>query len=280
MDLELLRTFLEVNASRHFGQAAKDLHLTQAAVSARIKQLESTLGVRLFDRTTREIRLTPEGNRLVPYAEFMIAEWRKARQDVAIGGQERQIALGGSIRLWDIMLQRCLHQLHIELPELAIIAESHTPQELIRRLLDGILDVVFMLEPPQLEVIHINRFATISLGLYSSRPKASKDEAMRERYVMVDWGLAHALQHRQLFPDAPQPKFRMSDSRMALDFILTHGGAAFLPHEMVQARQKGKKLHLVSGSPRIERKAYAVYLINSAREGLIKKIVRIFEGAA
>ena len=85
MDLELLRTFLEVNRTRHFGEAAEALHLTQAAVSARIKQLESLLGVRLFDRLRRDICLTPEGHRLVRYADLLIAEWRKARQDVAVG---------------------------------------------------------------------------------------------------------------------------------------------------------------------------------------------------
>ena len=74
MDLELLRTFLEVHRNRHFGRASETLHLTQAAVSARIKHLESLLGVQLFDRLRRDIRLTPEGNRLVRYAERLLAE--------------------------------------------------------------------------------------------------------------------------------------------------------------------------------------------------------------
>ena len=62
MDFELLRTFLEVARLRHFGQAAEALNLTQAAVSARIKLLETNLGVRLFDRIRRDIQLTPEGH--------------------------------------------------------------------------------------------------------------------------------------------------------------------------------------------------------------------------
>ena len=48
--MTLLRTFLDVCRTRHFGQAAEALQLTQAAVSARIKQLENRLGVQLFDR--------------------------------------------------------------------------------------------------------------------------------------------------------------------------------------------------------------------------------------
>ena len=46
MDTELLKTFLEVSRTRHFGRAAESLYLTQSAVSFRIRQLENQLGVK------------------------------------------------------------------------------------------------------------------------------------------------------------------------------------------------------------------------------------------
>ena len=49
------------------------------------------LGVQLFDRARREIRLTPEGNRLIRYGNLLLSEWRKARQDVTAGGALRQL---------------------------------------------------------------------------------------------------------------------------------------------------------------------------------------------
>lgn len=67
MDIELLKTFLEVHKTRHFGRAADNLHLTSAAVSARIKQLEQYLGVTLFVRKRGNIQLTSEGERLLPW---------------------------------------------------------------------------------------------------------------------------------------------------------------------------------------------------------------------
>ena len=118
MDLELLRTFLEVNRTRHFGEAAEALHLTQAAVSARIKQLESLLGARLFDRLRRDIRLTPEGSRLIRHADLLISGWRKARQEVSFGGAQQQLAVGGSLRLWDVLLQDWFHRVRRHLPRL------------------------------------------------------------------------------------------------------------------------------------------------------------------
>ena len=50
MDTDLLKTFIEVSKTRHFGKAAENLYVTQAAVSSRIRQLESRLGVELFSR--------------------------------------------------------------------------------------------------------------------------------------------------------------------------------------------------------------------------------------
>ena len=229
MNLELLRTFLELNHTRHFGRAAEALHLTQAAVSARIKQLESLLGVKLFDRIRRDIRLTPEGARLLRHADGLLAGWRKARQEVSAGRFGEQLSLGGSLRLWDVLLQEWLHALHRRYPRLAIIAESHTPEVLTRRLLDGRLDIAIMLEPAQLEVLRIEEVALIKLAMVSTTSNASAETALSHGYVMVDWGLGHALEHRRMFPDAPEPQIRVGQAKMALSFLKTWGGAAYLP---------------------------------------------------
>ena len=69
MDTELLKTFMEVSRTRHFGRAAENLYLTQSAVSFRIRQLESVLGVELFSRQRNNIQLTEAGEKLMPLAK-------------------------------------------------------------------------------------------------------------------------------------------------------------------------------------------------------------------
>ena len=83
MDTELLKTFLEVSRTRHFGRAAESLYLTQSAVSFRIRQLENQLGVNLFTRHRNNIRLTAAGEKLLPYAETLMSTWQAARKEVA-----------------------------------------------------------------------------------------------------------------------------------------------------------------------------------------------------
>jgi len=277
MDIELLRTFLEVNRSRHFGKAAEALHLTQAAVSARIKQLESILGVQLFDRLKRDIRLTPEGHRLLRYADMLISGWRKARQDVSVGGAAQQLAIGGSVRLWDVALQDWFISLRRQMPEIATIAESHTPDLLTRRLLDGLLDVAFMIEPAQLDVLQIRKVGLIQLLLVSSETELSVEQALGEGYVMVDWGLAHAVEHRRIFPDVPEPHVRVGQSQIALTHLLNIGGSAYLPARVVADDIAVGQLYMVQDAPTIELTIHAVYPVRSGKADLINKALDLFE---
>ena len=277
MDIELLRTFLEVSRTRHFGQAAEAMFLTQAAVSSRIKSLEKMLGVQLFDRVKRDIQLTPEGHRLVTRADFLISEWRKIRQETSAGGAKQQLSVGGSLRLWDVLLQDWLIRMRTALPEIALIAESHTPDLLTRKLLDGVLDLAFMLEPPQLEVLQIRDIGGLALRLVTDRPDVTLEEALSTDYLMVDWGLTHALQHRRLFPDAPEPLTRLASGTMALSYIQALGGAAYLPESMVQVAVKDKSLFLVEDAPLIEHRVHAVYPVRTGRKALIDEVLMYFQ---
>jgi DNA-binding transcriptional LysR family regulator len=271
MDLELLRTFLELNRTRHFGRAAQALYLTQAAISSRLKSLETQLGTTLFQRNRREMRLTPEGARLIRHAERQIAAWRAARQDVSLAEATEQLVIGGSLRLWDVLLQRWLHDLRRTYPDLAIIAESQSPDLLTRRLIDGTLDVAIMLEPAQLDIMQVRQIAELELICVSSMQGLGIEQALARDYVFVDWGLTFGLDHRRAFPDAPEAMTRVSQSKMALEYISSVGGSAYLPKRLVQKDVEFGLLHEVDDAPVFVRKAYATFPVRSLRTNLIEQ---------
>lgn len=275
MDLELLRTFLELNRTRHFGRAAESLFVTQAAVSSRLKSLEDQLGVTLFDRSTREMRLTPEGGRLIRHSEKLIAAWRAARQDVSLAEASQQLVIGGSLRLWDVLLQRWLHDLRRNYPSLAIIAEAQTPDYLTRKLIDGTLDVAILLEPAQLDIMQIREIATVEFILVSSDHGLSVDQALEDNYVFVDWGLSFGLDHRRTFPDASEAITRVSHAKMALEYISLIGGSAYLPRRMVDKDVEMGLLHEVENAPTFTRQAYATFPVRSPRLDLIEKSLEL-----
>ncbi|WP_447556507.1 LysR family transcriptional regulator [Vreelandella sp. EE22] len=80
MTVKQLRAFLAVAQTLSFTQACERLHLSQPALSLAIKGLEETLGGKLLIRSTRSVRLTPEGESLLPLAKHLLAQWENTEE--------------------------------------------------------------------------------------------------------------------------------------------------------------------------------------------------------
>ena len=260
MDTELLKTFLEVSRTRHFGRAAENLYLTQSAISSRIRQLEESLGVALFTRTRNDIQLTPAGVRMTKYAESILSTWNRARQDAALKAEDREsLAIGGMFSLWDIVLQDWLGRVHASHPALALQAEAGSQDVLVRKLLDSAIDLAFMWEPPQMAELELEEIGQIRLVLVSTRADQSVDQAMRGSYIKVDWGTSFSIAHAHHFPDIPPPILRVSHGRMALALLLQgEGSAAYIAEPMVQEHLVNGALYRVVDAPALDRAFHAV----------------------
>ena len=79
MHLDDLSLFLRVAHAQSLSEAARHLDQTPAAVSSRLKRIEEELGVRLVERTTRSLRLTPEGERFRQTCDTMTAAWSRGQ---------------------------------------------------------------------------------------------------------------------------------------------------------------------------------------------------------
>ncbi|MDY6979700.1 MAG: LysR family transcriptional regulator [Pseudomonadota bacterium] len=273
MDIHDFATFLEVSRTRHFGQAARNLCITQSTVSARIRQLEQQLGTPLFIRERNNIQLTPAGEKMLAYAETITTAWNRARQEVGISQAGKlPLSIGGIISLWDILLQQWIQHLHQQHSELALQGETHGNEILIRRTLGNTLDIAVVFDAPQNDNLVVRELATIKLILVASRP-GSAAEVMQQDYILVDWGTSFLTRHAQEFPDQPMPALRIGQGRIALDFILNCGGSAYLAEQMVQPHLDAGRLQRIDDAPVIERSAYAVYNSQNEKLDLIEQLL-------
>lgn len=83
LDSRKLLAFVTLTQTESFTLAAKELGITQSAVSHSIKSLEMELEVRLLDRRGRQLKLTPPGKQLLNHANRILADMEVARADLA-----------------------------------------------------------------------------------------------------------------------------------------------------------------------------------------------------
>jgi len=230
LDTELLKTFLEVRKTRHFGRAASNLFITQAAVSARIKQLEELLGATLFMRRRNNIQLSSEGERLVPHAQMVLMALARAKQDLAQEDSDsRRIRLGVRTGLWGVALQDRLLALQAEIPQLLPHVDSLEPDSLTRMLLDRTLDLAILFEPPSLPELDTVAVGQLTLKLYSSRTGETVEDALSGDYIAMDWGGGFARFLDCRFDEPIAPVLQTNISFLASYSLVSKGGACFLP---------------------------------------------------
>jgi DNA-binding transcriptional LysR family regulator len=145
VEIRQLTYFVTVAEELSFGRAAQRLHIVQPAVSQQIRRLERELGVPLFDRSSRHVRLTAAGERLLPEARAVLGAAARARQ-VAAGitaGTEGILRVGTSQGLGE-RLDHLLEQLRTTTPHLQVRLVSAPAAERIARVRAGELDAAFV----------------------------------------------------------------------------------------------------------------------------------------
>lgn len=259
MDIGLLRAFLEIHRLRHFGRAARNLFISQSAISARIRQLEEEVGTRLFTRDRNNIELTPAGLKFLGYAENIINTWHRARQELAIPeGVSTFLSIAALPSIWDIFLDDWLVWLHKSDSNIALQTDVMDSDTLNRNLLDGVLDLGFVFDPPKSPQLVSTEVTPVPLIMVSTDEGVSASEAINRDYIFVDWGTSYRMIHAQQFGDTVPPRLRSGVGRNALNFLQTCGGAAYLPEAMV-SDYLGNSLFKVDDAAVIHKEAYAVY---------------------
>ncbi|WP_047042069.1 LysR family transcriptional regulator [Vibrio mexicanus] len=272
MDVKVFRTFLEVAKSRHFGRAAENLYITQAAVSARIKQLESYFDTQLFIRDRNSIKLTSSGERLISYAEVMVSTLQQAKLELSLeSGKALQLTMGGTPNIWDAYLQNCLSIVTDDFSGYGFMAEVMGREQLNRNLLERTLDMAFAFDQIKAEELHCKKVADLTLVLVSTDADTI-DEVFEHKYVYVDWGTRFASEHSERHPKIPAPYLRTSTARIALDFILEKRGSAYLPSSLVEPFINTGQLQKVAGSEEWQRPIYLSYRKNSSSIDAISQV--------
>jgi len=279
MDINLARTFLEIVACRSFVQAAERLHVTQTAVSARVKTLEDMLGRQLFVRNKAGASLTPAGEQFVRHAMTLVQVWERARQQMAVpSGRRALVTVGCEISLWQPLLLDWLLWMRAHAPDLALRTEVGVAEDLLECAAHGTLDIVIAYAPRQRPGLRIELLIEEKLVLVSTTPARKAPQAAD--YVYVDWGREFAAQHSLAFPELSSVGLSSSLGPLGLEYLLAVGGAGYFRQNVVRPHIQQGRLHRVAGSPEFLYPAYAVYAADADMTVLAPALAGLRQAAA
>lgn len=194
MELRHLRYFVAVTEERSFAQAARRLRVAQPALSKQVHDLERELGVQLFRRLPRGVRLTRAGEAFLPQArstleaaERAVASARKSAQD---GASDLQFA-HGELAVYAAMIEGLLAAFRSAHPETQVLVSSKSDQEAYGALRERQIDVasVFIAEwpVPGFCAHRIVDCTTTGVLLPAHHPLAAKPAVRLEELQAFPW---------------------------------------------------------------------------------------------
>jgi DNA-binding transcriptional LysR family regulator len=269
MDLRRLRYFVAVAEEASFNRAAQRLHMSQPPLSAQIKQLEAELGVLLFERTSRGVRVTEAGQLLLEEARRLFAQMDQAVRVVRrVGnGEVGRLTLGFVPSASDEALPPILNDFRERYPEVELFLREMRPNLIVQRLHDRQIDAGLLylpLEDPALEVACVLREPLV-LALPEKHPLASEEKVelsavagepfiLPRRYSMMP-GLhgqvIEACRNAGFAPEAVQKDVWLMQTIVGL--VAGGIGVALVPESLRNLRRKGVAYRAVSGlSPTVE----------------------------
>jgi DNA-binding transcriptional LysR family regulator len=164
LDLHYLRIFYEVAKERSFTKAANKLYINQSAVSIQVKKFEELLNTKLFDRSSKKIKLTYSGEVLYKMAEEIFQKVKRAEKEMTriIELDKAKISIGSTSTVGEPLIPKLMKgfsKVHSEIEYDIIFSDK---QRLLKSLKEGELDVIIIDEEhitdPNLEVIEVDKF--------------------------------------------------------------------------------------------------------------------------
>ncbi len=234
-----MRFFLVLCRTQSFVAAGNELKVTHSTVSRRLSAMEASLQTQLFTRTEKGCRLTPAGEKLLPYAEQLEATFIRLEEDVS--GRNNQ--LSGSVQLAHRMVGQCFLASRLENCRACIRRwkSNSLPYRCITALQGGNLIFQLPVRKPTAGNIIVRKLSSYKLGLFATKkymeghpPIQSRDDLRSHRSIgyIDDLFYDQDLNFINEFYKGGRAQFRSSTLVGQKYAILADNGIGVIPYFM------------------------------------------------
>jgi DNA-binding transcriptional LysR family regulator len=270
--LRQMRVFTTVARHLSFTRAARELHLTQPAVSQQIKLLEAEVGMPLFEQIGRKVQLAPAGTELLRYAHQTIELLREAAESLAaMRGLKRGVLQLGAVSTAKYFAPSLLSAFTPAYPEVTIKFAVGNREEVIKHLAGNEIDLAIMGRPPRELDTDAEAFAKHPLVIIASpsHPLAGKRkiplrQLAGEQFLIREEGSGTRASMEHVFRERRIPfrvSMEVSSNETIKQAVMAGMGISFLSAHTVGLELAAGKLAIldVAGLP-IMRDWYVIHL--------------------
>ena len=256
MDLAQLHAFVEVAQRGGFSRAAEALFLRQPSLSARIHKLEADLGIMLFQRLGRGVRLTEAGKALLPYAQRALESLAQARDtlDALRQAAAGTLRIGSSRAVGAYVLPQILEQFRSERPGIEVHIRTGRSTDVLQMVVDEEVEIGLTRNLYHPDVVATTLYeeevvlVTHPLHPYSAIGRASIYDVAREPLILYDRDSSYfQLIDRVCREAGIVPHVAMElDSIEATKRMIERGlGISFLPAHSIEEEVRAGRLTLI-----------------------------------
>lgn len=252
MEVHQLRYFLAVARAANFSRAAEACRVAQPSLSQQIMKLEDELGERLFERTKREVSLTPAGERLRAHAQRVLDELDAARASVRDAGAavRGRVALGALPTVAPYFLPGRLREFAEAFPEVEVVVHEDTTERLARAVLEKEIDLALVSTPVERRGLEAVRLfdEPLLIALPEGHALARKrrlavEDLEAEPFILMQEGhclAGQALAFCRVRGFAPRVSFRSAQIETVRAFVAAGWGVSVVPEMACPAERAGE----------------------------------------
>ncbi|MEX2469695.1 MAG: LysR substrate-binding domain-containing protein [Pseudohongiellaceae bacterium] len=250
--MKQLKYLCAVAEYKHFSKAAESCHVTQSTLSAAIQELESQLGVVIFERNKKNVLITPLGERLLQQARRILGEV----EDFVSLAKMHEEALAGEIRMGVIptiapfLLPHLLRELRQKYTKLKLFLKEDLSAQLVQLLQQGELDLILLAFPyplPEMETVNLFRdefLLCLPPGHQLEKARQVRQQQLRgERLLLLEEGHClrdHALEACKLESTDTDLVYQGTSIHTLVQMVANGLGVTLLPAMSVEADVLGE----------------------------------------
>jgi len=255
--LSQLEGFVEIARRGSVSRAAEALFVTQPALSARLKSLESQVGAQLFVRTGRGVRLSEAGHAFLPYAQRAleaVSEGHRLVGEVARGGAG-ELALGAAPAVSTYVLPAILERFHLEHPNVRLAVRTGHSEEVLDLVLHEQVQIglVRALRHPEIESVPLYEDELVLVAnpahRFAAAGEIAVEEMSEEQLILFDRTSSYHDLSSAFFREAgvvPRGVMELDNIDATKKMVRQGLGVALLPHTAVAEELEAGTLRSVT----------------------------------